>query len=192
VATKRTIQPVEEAPVMEKIRFEGAKMSQFGREDKAAAWVVFHCSLGAVDSRGFQGLFKRMGWSVPGEKVSMEKLDGSLSGGHFILTSQNKLVDAEVEIAFGKMGGFSVHRFELEGKKKKGFRRELRFKSTFELEDGCALLESYMMRSDNARGTLQVTYLKEPVQTTIDDSAQLSIPDVEATEEQKAAAREIN
>ncbi len=109
----------------------------------------------------------------------MEKLDGVLKGGKLILTSKDKLVDAEVDLGFIKLTGFSVNRFELEGRKGKGFRRELRFKVTFESEDGCSRLESYMMACDNARGSLQVQYFQQ--------AEQIEIADVQQTDEQRQA-----
>jgi hypothetical protein len=48
--------------------------------------------------------------------------------------------------------------------------------------DGLAKLEAYQNASDNARGTLLVNYLQEPVQADLEDGTQLAIGD-----EQRAA-----
>jgi len=48
---------------------------------------------------------------------------------------------------------------------------------TFKQQDACALLESYMMTTDNARGVLQLTYVEQPEQISL----------VEATDEQRQA-----
>ncbi len=161
--TKTVHTPPTDEVKMSSITFQGAKIAEFGRVDPLSGWIKFHCSLGA----GLEKLFEIMGWDIPGNKTTLEKLEGKLDGGHFILTAKDKLVDAEVDIEFVAIKGFECHRFELEGRKKKGFRRELRFAVSFKCVDGCANLESYMMRTDNARGTLKVSYLKEAVQEEI-------------------------
>ncbi len=182
---KRTVVPLQESAAMEQINFAGAKMAEFGRVDKAAGWVTFHCSLGPVHSKGFVGLFERMGWTIAGDKTSMEKLDGTLLGGKLILASKDKLVAAEVDLDFKKLTGFSLNRLELEGRKGKGFRRELRFKVSFDCEDGCSRLESYMMATDNASGSLQVSYLPEAVQTEMTEKVRMS-------DEQRQAVMEMD
>lgn len=146
------------------ITFAGAQIAEFGRVDPASGWIKFRCSLGG----GLDALFSKMGWDTPGEKTAMEKLDGKLSGGNFILTAKDKLIDAEIDIAYVSVTDFACHRFELEGRKKKGFRRELRFSVSFVEEDACGKLESYMMTSDNARGSLKVVYYPEEVQPELD------------------------
>jgi hypothetical protein len=78
------------------INFAGAQIAEFGRVDPASGWIKFRCSLGG----GLDALFAKMGWDVPGEKTAMEKLDGKLSGGNFILTAKDKLIDAEIDIAY--------------------------------------------------------------------------------------------
>lgn len=146
------------------LTFAGAKMAEIKRVDPASATVKFHCNLG----NGLSKLFDKMGWTQPGDKTTREDLEGKLMGGNFIFTSQDKLVDAEVDIAYTDCKGFACHRFELEGRKKKGFRRELRFTITFKEQDGVAKLESYMMTTDNAKGSLKVVYFPEAVQDEMD------------------------
>lgn len=193
--SKRTVTPVTD-PGMLAINFAGAKIAGIGRVDPKSASCTFHCSLG----RGIGKLFETMGWEVPGEKSSYEKLDGKLEGGNFIFTSVGETeklkvksgdgkvnTEAEVDIDFGTITKFTCHRLEIEGRKKKGFRRELRFEATVKNEDGMALLEGYMMQTDNARGSLKVSYVKEAEQTEIPtDDGQPSL----ITEEQRNAASE--
>lgn len=157
------------------INFAGAKIAEFGRVDADSGWFKFR----VVGGAGLEALCKKMGWSMPGDKTTLEKFEGKLVGGHLVLNCQDRLVDAGLDIEYGEIKGFELHRLELEGRKKKGFRRELRFSGTFKCIDGAANFESYMMRTANARGVLKVTYLKEEVQENlpIDDAKQLSIPD---------------
>ena len=177
---KRTITPVSEPSKMLKVKFGSTKFSEIGRVDAGSGWIKFVCYLG----KGFEKLFDAMDWQVPDDHVTAQSLEGKLEGGSFTMTSKGeKLVDGEVEIDFGTISGFKCLRMELEGRKGKGFRRELRFEATLKSEDGLALMESYMRETDNARGVLTVNYRKEPVQQTLpEDDSQLKLDD-----ERKAA-----
>lgn len=170
------------------LTFPSAKIAEFGRVDPESGWIKFRCSL----PKDIEKLFQVMGWDIPGEKTVSEDLEGKLKGGHLILTpklDKDELLkvkspdgkvntDAEVDIEFEDISSFKCLRLELEGRKGKGFRRELRFEAKFKCEDGAANLESYMMRTSNARGSLKVTYYTEPVQTEIKlDDEQITFDD---------------
>lgn len=169
------------------INFENTKLAGISRVDAESASCDFYCGIGG---KGMEKLFRAMGWELPGEKSSMEKLDGKLIGGHFILTgdvdperlkvkSPDKKLDtgAEVECEFGTINTFACHRLELVGRKKKGFRRELRFKASLNDPDAMGKLEAYMEATGDGRGKLKVSYLPEPEQTTI--------PEVTAPDQQE-------
>lgn len=186
----KTIHTPPEESHLSTITFPSAKIAEFGRVDPASGWIKFRCSL----PKGFEKLFELMGWDIPGEKTVSEKLDGKLTGGHMILTSKDKLVDAEVDIEFESITGFECLRLELENRKGKGFRRELRFKAQFKCVDGAANLENYMMQTDNARGSLKVSYLREAVQPELPmdtPEEQITIPDVHATAAQREAVSDL-
>lgn len=140
-----------------------AKLSELRRVDAMAASCKFHCLLG----KGFEVLFEQQGWQIPGDKTTLQGLQGKLTDGHFILSSRDKLIPAEVELAFKSVTGFQLLRLELDGLKGKGFRRELRFSVTFEEIDGCAKLEAFMMRAPGSSGSLKITYLREAVQMVL-------------------------
>jgi hypothetical protein len=186
-SVKTVHSPEPEQVPINKITFNGAQIAEFGRVDATSGWFKFRCSPGST----LDSLCKKMGWEMPHEKQSFERLDGEFKGGHLTLSCSGKLTkDVDVDIEYLKIKGFELHRLELVGRKGKGFRRELRFQGTFECEDGAANIESYMMRSGNAPGTLRITYLKEQIQENLplsDESSQLNIPDVHATEEQREA-----
>jgi hypothetical protein len=168
MAKSHTVHTPGDTPRMNHISFPSVKIAEFGRVDPSSGWIKFQSSL----PKGFEKLFDLMGWDVPGDKTMSEKLEGKLEGGHLILTAKDKLIEAEVDIEYVAMTDFSCLRLELEGRKGKGFRRELRFNVKFKQQDACALLESYQFQSDNARGSLKVTYMIEPVQTEL-------VPDVQ-------------
>lgn len=152
-----------DTPEMLNITFTGARISEFGRVDSSSGWIKFHCQLGST----LNGTFAKMGWDIPGSKTKSEKLEGKLNGGRLALISKEKLVDAELDMEYVTISDFECLRLELEQKKGKCFRRELRFNVTFKAMDGAALLESYQNRSDNARGALKVSYLKEAEQAPL-------------------------
>ncbi len=162
MASTRTVHSPEAAA--KSIKFDGARITEIHRVDTAGGHVKYACGLG----RGYEKLFEKMGWNLPGEKTKSEKLEGKFEGGSLIHSASDKLVEAEYDIAYLVLSDFEMIRLEIEGKKKKGFRRELRFKATFKEQDACAKLESYMFESDNARGPLKVTYYPEQIQEEID------------------------
>lgn len=172
------------------INFAGAQVYDVKRSGAEGGSFKFRVGAGS----GLAQVCKRMGWEMPGEKTTVEKFEGRFIGGHVVLQSQDKLVDAEVDIEYVEISGFELHRLEVEGKrngrKTKTFRRELRFSGGFKCVDGAANFESYMVRTNNAKGVLRVTYMKEEVQADLPlaDDKQASIPDdVMATDEQREA-----
>ena len=90
---------------------------------------------------------------------------------------------AELDIDYLQADSFQVLRMEIEGRKGKGFRRELRFTVKSKEEDFCAQLESFMQQTGGKRATLRIRYLPQPVQTTTEE--------VSATDEQRQASLEI-
>ena len=146
-----------------RIVFNGARIAEVRRVDAEAGSFKFHVNLG----KRMEALCEKMGWQIPGDKTTLEQLEGKLNGGSLVLRCQDKLVDAEVEMAYKNINGFALHRLELEGRKGKGFRRELRFNGRFDDPEGCAKMESYMSRTANARGQLTVTYIKEAEQENL-------------------------
>ena len=130
-------------------------------------WPLRVNSTACLLGKGFENLFEMQGWQIPGDKTTLQGLEGKLTDGHFILSSRDKLIPAEVDLKFKSVTGFQLLRLELEGRKGKGFRRELRFTVTFEEVDGCAKLESFMMKAPGSSGSLKITYLREAVQMAL-------------------------
>lgn len=155
------------------IHFSGAEIAEFGRVDATSGWIKWKVSLG----KDMPKLFEHMGWELPGVATTQESFEKKLTGGNFILTAKDKLVEMEVDIAYQTAKSFTCFRFELKGRKKKGFRRELRFTMSFEQPDAAARLESYMQTVGSV-GSLKLIYYPEQVQTEIDlssDEAQQAV-----------------
>ena len=177
MATTRTVHTPEPVKTF-KISFPQAKITEFGRVDPTSGWMRFRCKL---TEKNMRTLFEHMEWREPGERTSLEKLDGKLVGGHLVLNpklsadqklaikSKDGAVDpeSEMEIGYDTMTDFQCLRLELEGRKGKGFRHELRFTVKFHKETTCSEIELYQFRTDNAEGGLTVTYEKEPEQGEI-------------------------
>jgi hypothetical protein len=178
-----------ETPRLGELILPQTKLAEFRRVDAESATAKFHTLLA---NKSIPKLFKHLDWQLPGETSSLDSFDTKLAGGNFILTaeqddtmeakSRNGKVNtrAEVDIEYVQASSFQVLRMEIEGRKGKGFRRELRLAVKFKQDDGCALLEAYMMTTGQRRGTLRLRYLPEPVQAVI-----------EATDEQRQAALKI-
>jgi hypothetical protein len=181
MAKTRSISPIQEGGVSH-ITFPSCTIASFSRVDPSSGEVKFHCEL---PLKGTDKLFERMDWQVPGDTTTEQGLEGKLEGGNFILTAKDKLVSAEVDISFKEIRSFKCHRFEIKKHKGKGYRRELRFTATFDATEptACAKLEGYQFACDNAMGSLKVNYVIQPEQTSID---------IQATDEQRQAALEIN
>ena len=173
-----------------------AQISLIGRVDATSASAKFRSRPSPAELRI---VFEKMGWSAPGKNRTQENLVGKFQGGNFILSAKlddaekgklklksldGKLdTEAEIDIEYESISGFQCLRMEIEGKRGKGFRFELRFSCISKSPDFAANLESYMLRTDNARGSLQIYYLPEAKQTPIGDCG--------ATEEQRDAQSEI-
>lgn len=192
MARLKTVHTPEPAETQTRVTFSisNVKLAEFGRTDPADGWIKFHAALG----KGFESLFEMMKWQVPGPHTALQRLDGKIPEGTLLLKStEDKLKaespdgtvksDAEVNIEFDSINGFECHRLELEGRKKKGYRRELRFTIKYHCRDGAANLEAYMMATDNARGSLRIAYTREPEQQELDG--------VQATEEQRQAVMDL-
>jgi hypothetical protein len=199
MARPRTITPVEPLHV-EALTFSHARIVEFGQVDSSSKWIKFACQVG----KGYEELFAAMKWQTPSKTTMVQGLEGVLKTGSITLTpaldedakikakSKNGKLNttAEFAVEYDKISSFQCVRRELEGRKGKGFRRILNFTVTHHAECGCAELEVYQLATDNARGSLRVTYTveaeQEPIPTT--DGQQSLIPDaVMASEEQRQA-----
>lgn len=157
---RKKLTPAIKPVPMNTITFSSTRIAEFGRDGETKGWIKFHSSM----ERYSEELFSKLGWEIPEEHCSLKRFDAVFRGGNLILSSRGKLIDADVDIEFKELKSFECHRVD-KGKKK---RRELRFFATFDCEDGAANLESYMIRTDNARGSLRVQYVKDPKQTKIE------------------------
>lgn len=165
MAKNKTIHSVANGKAHQ-IEFPSAEISEFTKFDAGSGSIKWKVSL----SKGMATLFDHMGWSMPGDATTQEGFETKLKGGNFILTAKDKLTEMEIDVAFAEIKGFTCHRFELKGKKKKGYRRELRFSMSFTEQGAAGKLESYM-ETVGSEGSLRVRHHPEEVQAELDLSS---------------------
>ena len=161
-----------------KVVFSRARIAEVKLSDASTGSFKFHIKMGPP--KQLDSLCRKMGWQVPDDKTTEQGLEGKLEGGSIVLLCDTNIGKAvEIDMPFKAISGFKLLRLELEQKKGKGFRRELRFNGTFDYAEGAATFESYMNRTANTEGTLTVTYLKENVQTAIEltEAQQATLPE---------------
>lgn len=160
---------------MAEIYFPGVRLSQYKRFDPARGEVKFRC---VMSQKNWATLCSSMGWTMPGDKCSLERFDGKLKGGYFVMTAnldqQTRLAlksrdgtfdsEASYEIGFDELSDFECHRLELKERKNNAFVWELRFAAKFHAESTVAELERYQFATDNARFGLRVKYKIDPEQ----------------------------
>jgi hypothetical protein len=119
-----------------------------------------------------------MGWGI-GEGQTSSHLEGQLHASSMILKpSEAALAKHKLELDIQSVGDFEAIRYEVEGKKGKGFRHEIHFKVKFGDKDGCKELERYMLTMGEGKATLQVSYVKQ--QELVDDDGQRLISESQA------------
>lgn len=109
---------------------------------------------------------KAMQWNDIPECATGASLEGELASSLVMLTPKDKELEKHsVDLDCTKVCSFELVRLELEGKKGKGYRQELRFKVHFNDVKGGRKLEEYLLTC--GKGQLVVSYTKQPVQETI-------------------------
>lgn len=119
-----------------------------------------------------------MSWTALPECLSGGNLDGDLAGDTFSLVPTEKaLRQHAIDFRSTRVHSFSAVRLELEGKKDKGHRTEVRFKVDFAAPGIAAQLEQYMLTIGEAKSTATISYVQQG-----------GLPGVIASPEQAAAA----
>lgn len=159
----------------EKITFTSAVLKSFTRDHNGCT-AQFTASMNANVS-------KAMKWEDIPECLTGATLEGQLSATTMeLVPKETELRKHGIEIDISQVSSFQAIRLELEGKKGKGHRIELRFKVRSAQSDAARRLEVYMATIGEGKSSATVSYTRQ----------ENLIPDVEATAEQRAAAMEIN
>lgn len=139
----------------EKITFPSAVLLAFGRKFNAGGKASFSSSI--TDAQR-----KAMNWDEIPECANGANLDGDLQASVLTLTPKDKELQRNaIELSISRVRNFQVVRLELEGKRDKGHRQELRFSVEFGDDKGARKLEEYMLTVGEGKSTLAVSYTKQ-------------------------------
>jgi hypothetical protein len=112
---------------------------------------------------------RAMGWAGFPEGATSISLEGSLAASKATLQPSDGAL-AKWEIGFDATGvkGFEAVRYEMEGKRGKGYRYELHFVAEFKDMTACKVLEEFITNIGDHKSTLTVSYTKAAKQTDLD------------------------
>ena len=145
-----------------KIIFTNVSLLSFQRTSKEAS---------AKLSAAFNDqIIKAMAWAEVPECLSGGSLDGKLNATSCRLEPNEKSLRAHgIDLDLSMASDFSYTRLELEGKKGRGHRLELRFKITLADNEACAKLERYLLTIGPSPSKLSINHA---VQTTLEMQAE--------------------
>ena len=148
----------------DQITFTGVVLKSFSRNHKGGT-AQLSANLTAK-------VITKMGWSEYPDGASSVTLDGLLAASTVVLKpSAGELAKWETDFEASAVKGFEAIRYEMEGKKGKGYRYELHFAVTFADMKGCSKLEAFMTHVGDEKATLLVGYTKAAEQLPLAEEA---------------------
>lgn len=156
-----------------KIEFTGVKLRSFMRKPSGGE-ANFQANF-------TQRVAQQMNWGDMRDFETGCQLEGELAAQTMTLCAKDSLMAGyEITIDISKVTAFQGVRREAEGKRGKGFRHDLYFKTKFVDAKACAFLEEYMCKTGDGRGSLVVAYTERLAQqqlpgTEVDAEAQQTI-----------------
>jgi hypothetical protein len=158
-----------------RIQFTGCTLTKIERDRKIGK--------AHFDANLSDKVVNTMNWKHPEDFETSVSLDGSLAGRTMVVGMKGTLADAyEIHIDILSVGNFQSTRRETKGKRGKGYRHTLSFIAKFVDAKALALLEDYLQRVPEEKGTCLVLYTAQPEQGELGD--------VTATPEQRQAVME--
>ncbi len=142
----------------EKLTFTGVELLGFSRDSEGGK-AKFSSSLTSA-------VIKKMGWGEIPEFVTGTSLEGELAAISVeLVPKEQELQRHQIQLDTRQVSKFLTVRLELEEKKGKGHRTELRFTVTFQDPKGARKLEEYMLTC--RKSTLIVSYEKQAQQADL-------------------------
>lgn len=141
----------------DKITFTSARLEKFSRSSDGGV-AIFASSWN-------QKVADALNWSneLP-ECLTGANLEGDLHATTCeLIPSESALKKHGIELEISRVTKFETVRLDLEGKKDKGHRTELRFKIHFTDKNGARKLEQYMLTIGEGKASLTVSYTKQEV-----------------------------
>ena len=152
------------------VHFTGVALKSFSR-NKNGGNAIFHANFTAKAS-------EVMGWGGMAAGQTSVKLEGVLAAANVALQPKDgALAKWRIEFQATAVKAFEATRLELEGKKGKGHRYELRFHVEFVDVTACRYLEEFITNAGEAKSTLDVSYTKQAEQQPLisEDQAQATM-----------------
>lgn len=144
------------------VQFTGVTLKSFSR-NKNGGTAIFHANF-------TQKVSEAMGWGGMAAGQTSVKLEGVLAAATVALQPKDgALAKWRIEFTGTAVKAFEATRLELEGKKGKGHRYELRFHVEFVDVTACRYLEEFITNAGEAKSTLDVSYTKAAEQTSLLD-----------------------
>ena len=140
-----------------KITFQNAVLLKFSRSTKGTE----------ADFRDdfTTRVITAMDWSDMPDCVSGSSLEGELDQAICTLTAKDvELSKMGFELDRAKVHAFNVVKREIEGKRDKGTRLELRFRLLTLDDNACQKLEAWFTSAEGAKGKLEVSYTPQAKQ----------------------------
>jgi hypothetical protein len=114
---------------------------------------------------------KQMGWAGMQAGATSVSLEGSLAASTVQLQPKDgALAKWLTEFSATAVKSFEAIRYEMEGKKGKGFRYELHFAVEFKDMTACRYLEEFITHIGESKSDLTVSYTKQAEQTSLIDA----------------------
>lgn len=139
---------------MPELTFTSAVLQSFSRSTSGGVAKITAALTTAV--------CKAMDWEEIPDFLTGATPEGDVPATEAKLTPGDKeFAKHSIVLAVSRVNRFQITRLELEGKKRKGHRLEVRFDLHFPDVKGCWKLEQYLLTVGDRKGTLNVQYAKQ-------------------------------
>lgn len=165
----------------DRITFTGAVLESFSRNGNGGK-AKFSCGLNVK-------VMQSMGWVEIPECLTGASLEGELHATACeLVPSEAQLKKHGIELTISEVSKFESVRLEIEGKKGKGHRTELRFVVAFPDIKGARKLEEYMLTIGEGKSSLTVSYTKqETIPGMAEESTQEELEEIVQDAKRKRA-----
>lgn len=144
-----------------RITFTGCTLNKISR-DRTMGKAAFSADLN-------DKVVKTMGWKHPEDFETSVSLDGTLAAQTMVLGMKDTLTDAyEIHVDIQSVGSFQSTRRETKNKRGKGYRHTLSFVVKFADSNALGLMESYLQKVPEDKGTVLVLYTPQAAQAELE------------------------
>lgn len=136
--------------------FISSRLVSFSKGDNGVGTAKFACPL-------TQPVIKTMDWDEFPDWLKSAHPVGEVTGATLmsLVPADKELKKHAIELSVTAVYGFEIQTLEIEGKRDKGKRHELRFKIDFSDPKGARKLEEYRAVVGDGKGNLSVSYIEQ-------------------------------